>query len=435
MTRSEFTKLSREMAGRDGALGAGILIAIVTMLALFLIWASLAELDRVTRGEGKIVSSVQNQLIQAAEPGVILRRYVSENSVVSEGDVLFELDPIDASAELNRVEQRLLALSVREARLKAEIEGAGLQIDPQLAGQVPSVAQSEQSLFSARQAELEGAVAVLEERLARARQDLRGAETRGESLGRTAGYLEEEISVVEPLVRDNIAPTTRLLELQRQLEGVRGEIQQAEVAAGSAASQVTETLTEIENTLANFRLRAMGELNDVVSEQSELGESLPQLQERVERTTIRAPLDGVVSRLNYRTAGGFVNRGDVILELVPTGEDLIIEARIQPQDISSIRLGDAVNIRLSAYDSSKYGTVDGRVVRISPDAVPADSETGASYYLIDVAIESQITLETGEAVTYMPGMTATVDVLSGKQTVLSYFWQPIARTQELALRD
>ena len=131
-----------------------------------------------------------------------------------------------------------------------------------------------------------------------------------------------------------------------------------------------------------------------------------------------------------------MNTGDVMLELVPTGEELIIEAKIMPKDISRISVDDEVRIRMSAYDSAKYGAVDGRVVRISPDAVVDDKNSGASHYLVDVSIEGSLTLEgSDEPVTFIPGMTATVDVLSGKRTVLEYLWQPMSRVQELALRD
>ena len=179
----------------------------------------------------------------------------------------------------------------------------------------------------------------------------------------------------------------------------------------------------------------MDELNTRVAEQSERRAALPSVEARVSRTVIRSPMEGIVNQLNFRTPGGFVNTGDVILELVPTGEALIIEAKIMPKDISRIRVDDAVRIRLSAYDSAKYGSVDGRVIRISPDAVVDERNGGMSHYLVDVAIEGELILETGEAVTFIPGMTATVDVLSGTRTVLEYFWQPIARVQELALRD
>jgi len=367
---------------------------------------------------------------------VILRRYVSENTVVAEGEVLFEIDPVDASSELNRLAQRLAGLDIKELRLRAEINGSEFSVTAELNARSPMVALTEQSLFAARRAELAGQLAVLEQRLQQRQQDLRAAENSLGTAERTAGFLEEEIAVVAPLVRDNIAPTTRLLELQRQREQALGERDRSSVGIEQARSSMVELETEIDNAKANYKLRAMDEINTVVAEQSELSESLPRLEERVSRTVIRAPMEGIVSRLNFRTPGGFVNTGDVMLELVPTGEALIIEARIMPQDISRIRLDDAVRIRLSAYDSAKYGTVDGRVIQISPDAVVDERNQGASHYLVDVAIEGDLVLEeTGQAITFIPGMTATVDVLSGKRTVLEYIWQPMAKVQELALRD
>lgn len=436
MSNINFKTLSREMAGREGLSGSSILVTIAALLLIALIWANWAELDNVTRGDGRIVSSVQNQMVQASEGGVILRRYVSENTVVASGEVLFEIDPVDASSELNSLSQRLTALDMKDMRLRAEINDVDFSIPADLNARSPLVALTEKSLFAARRSELSGQLAVLEQRLQQQQQDQRLAESMVGTAERTGGFLEEEIAVVAPLVRDKIAPKTRLLDLQRQLEQSRGERDRARVSIKQARSGMKELETEVENTRASYRLRAMDELNTVVAQQSELRESLPRLKERVSRTVIRAPMEGIVSRLNFRTPGGFVNRGDVMLELVPTGEALMVEAQILPQDISRIRLHDEVRIRLSAYDSSKYGSVDGRVLRISPDAVVDERNQGSSHYLVDVAIEGELFIEkTGLAVTLIPGMTATVDVLSGKRTVLEYIWQPMAKVQELALRD
>lgn len=436
MADINFKTLSREMAGREGLGGSVIVFTIIMLVGLAIVWANWAELDNVTRGEGRIVSSVQNQMVQASEGGVILRRYVSENTVVTEGEVLFEIDPVDASSDLNRLLQRLATLDIKELRLRAEINGSEFSLPVELNARSPMVALTEQSLFAARRGELAGQLAVLAQRLQQRQQDLRAAENSVGTAERTAGFLEEEIAVVEPLVRDNIAPATRLLELQRQLEKTRGERDRGSVGIEQARSSMIELETEIENSRAKYRLRAMDELNMVVAEQSELIESLPQLEERVSRTVIRAPMEGIINRLNFRTPGGFVNKGDIILELVPTGKALIVESKIMPQDISRIRMDDDVRIRFSAFDSAKYGTVDGRVLRISPDAVVDERGQGASHYLVDVAIEGELLLDgTGQAVTFIPGMTATVDVLSGKRTVLEYIWQPIAKVKELALRD
>jgi membrane fusion protein, adhesin transport system len=436
MSDINFASLSREMAGREGLGGSSIMFIIIALIGSALYWANWAELDNVTRGEGRIVSSVQNQMVQASEGGVILRRFVSENSIVVEGEVLFEIDPIDASGELNRLTQRLAGLNIKELRLRSEIEGVEFEAPSVLTARSPMVALTEQSLFAARKSELAGLLAVIEQRLAQRQQDLRAAKNSFGTAERTAGLLDEEIKVVAPLVRDNIAPATRLLELQRQREQALGERNQGSVGIKQALSGMAELKAQAKNEREGYKLRAMDELNQVVSEQTELAESLPRLEQRVSRTVIRAPMDGIVSRLNFRTPGGFVNTGDVVLELVPTGEALIIEAKIMPQDISRIRLEDAVQIRLSAYDSSKYGSVDGRVLRISADAVIDKKNDGVSHYLVDVGIEGNLTLKgKNEPVTLIPGMTASVDVLSGKRTVLEYIWQPMSKVQELALRD
>ncbi|MEN8917104.1 MAG: HlyD family type I secretion periplasmic adaptor subunit [Octadecabacter sp.] len=426
--------MSHEMSGREGLGGSLVLITIIALVASLLFWASQAKLDKVTRGEGRIISSVQNQMVQAGEGGVILRRYVSENSTVSQGDILFEIDPIDASSELNRLTQRLASLEIKEMRLRAEIDGTDFSVPSELNARSPIVSLAEQSLFAARKVDLAGVLSVLDQRLQQRNQDLVAAQAVFGTAGRTAILLEEEIAIVGPLVRDNIAPATRLLELQRDLERMNGELERAEVSIAQAQSGLREVEAEMVNARSSSALQSMDELNGVVAEQSELRESLPRLEERVSRTIIRAPLDGIINRLNFRTPGGFVATGDIVLELVPTGEALMIEARIRPQDISNIRVDDDVRIRLSAYDSAKYGTVDGRVLRISPDAVLDEANPATSYYTIDVGIEGEMLVD-NVPVRFIPGMTATVDVLSGTRTVLEYFWQPISKVQELSLRD
>lgn len=434
MSQTDFQSIARDMAGKQGLGQSAILLTTASLIGLGLLWASIAELDNVTRGEGRIISSVQNQLVQAAEGGVILRRYVSENAEVKSGDILFEIDPVDASSELNRILQRKTAMEIKEARLRAEIEGSEFAPQDSLRALSPMVASTEESLFAARRAELAGAISVLEQRRSQREQDLKGAATNQRIATNTRALIEREIAVLEPMVRENLAPETRLLELQRELEAATGQVETAGVAMRQAEAGIAEIENEIQNRREAYALQAMDELSTVVAEKSELEKALPLLEERVSRTVLRAPLDGIVNQLNYRTPGGYIKPGDVVLELVPTGEALMIAAQIDPKDISNIRLDDAVRIRLSAYDSAKYGTVDGRVTRISPDALTR-KEDGSTYYQVDVAIEGGLTLEDGTAVIFKPGMTATVDVLSGKRTVLAYIWEPVSKVQELALRD
>ena len=435
MTEVSFKSLSREMAGRSSWGNSLIILIVLALLVSLAAWANYAELDSVTRGEGRVVSSMQNQSVQAGEGGIILRRYVSENSAVLKGDLLFEIDPIDAASELNQMQQRFTSFEIRELRLRAEIARLGQFTVPQtLAAKAINVALSEESLFAARRLELRGQISVLEQRLARNEQDVVAGEVSEESAGRMMNLLEYEIEVVEPLVKEKIAPATQLLSLQRELEQARGTRERAIVSIDQATLAIEETRREINNARDAYGLAALDELAQVIAQKSELSEALPRLKDRVSRTLIRAPLDGVVNTLNFRTPGGYIRTGDIVLELVPTGEALVVEGKILPQDISRIKKGDEVRIRLSAYDSSKYGHVAGRVDRISPDAVMDQQSGSTSHYLVDVIIESEMVAD-GEVVELLPGMTASVDVLSGKRTIFEYFWEPIAKVNELALRD
>lgn len=436
MSQPDFLGLKKELAGRDRARNSVLLFLILGFIAIAGYWAAVTELDNVTRGQGEITSASQNQLVQAAEGGVILRRHVEENDVVSEGDLLFEIDPINAQAELDRTKTRLLALQIRETRLQAEISGVDFSAPVDFAAKAPEIVQSESSLFVSRKSQLVAETTILEQQRLQRIQERSKAEIRLKTSQEMADLLSRELAVIEPLVKEKIAPETRLLEIQRNVQTNIGEQQSAESAIVQSKSAIEEIELQIAKADQNYQLKALEEVTQIVAEKEQLQQMLPALEDRVSRTVVRAPMDGIINRINYRTSQAYVKQGDILLEMVPTGGNLVVQARIQPKDISGIRMDDRVIIRLSAYDSAKYGSVDGHVTRISADAItPQGGEQNSSYYMVDVAVDSKVTLKTGKEVTLLPGMTATVDVLSGKRSVLEYFWQPMARVQELALRD
>ena len=436
MPKSKFELLSREMEEREGFGNSLIIFVIAALIASGIGWASIAELDNVTRGDGKIVSTTQNQMVQSSEPGVILSRSVDENSLVAAGDILYEINPIELQSELDKLQQRAATLTVRELRLRAESNGINFDPDPDMLAQSKDTASTEKALHLAKRKELLGVLSILELQKTQRKQDLTGSQQALETSRNMLDLINSEITIIDPLVRQNIMPETRLLELQREEQRMSGEIQAAITRVSKAKTGITEVENEISNSLSSYKRVALEELNGIVAELSEVNTLIPALQERVTRTLVKAPVDGIVNRINFQTVGAYVRAGDVILEIVPTGEALKLEAKIDPKDISSIRMDDFVRIRLSAYDSSKYGAIDGYVRSISPDAITDTSDgSGRSYYLLDVSIDSNITLDTGEEVVLLPGMTATVDVVSGKRTVLNYLWQPVSKVKELALRD
>ena len=434
MSDIEFKKLAREMAGRQRSGSSVLLLSVVTLIAIILIWAAVTELDNVVRGSGKTVSEAQNQLVQSSEPGVIRTRYVSEGDFVEKDQLLFDIDPVDAKTQLDQAQKRQSSLKIKAIRLQAEIDGTIPEFTNELIEDSPAAVTTELALFRARLEDLSTKSSILEQRRLQKLNEIEELRIQYTTAQNGLALIRREIDTIEPLVKSGLAPETRLITLQREEEASLGQANSAE----SGQKRIEAGLTEIDEQLKaeqqSYITSALTDLSAIEGEIAELADRIPALENRVDRTSVKSPVDGVINRLNYVTADAYVSTGDVLLEIVPTGSDLIVETRIDPKDIAEIIIGQDVKISLTAYDPSKYGRIDGRVASISADAL-SDNQTGQQYYLVDVSIGGTLYEDDGSEVTILPGMVASIDVLSGKRTVLDYFWQPIAKTKDKALRD
>lgn len=433
MPVARFKELSKELDQSADIKSSYALYFIIAFISVFLLWATRAELDSVTSGSGKIISSLQNQIVQASTSGVIIERYVREDQLVKRGDKLIDIDPVDAAAELVQLELKLAAITVKELRLNSELGRTDLIIPSDLKQKVPAASVTEESIFFGNAAKLASQRIILEQRLEQKKQDFKAAISAKKAKEKTINLLQGQLDLVEPLVEEKLAPQINLLNLQKELEKEIGGLEAARIQRDRASFAIAEIVQELESLSDKFHLETVEELNSLVSKKLELEQMIPTFLESVSRKTVRAPMDGIVKKLNYNTIGGYVSAGNEILELVPTGDDLMMEGSIASRDISTIKVGDEVRIRLSAYDSVRFGTMQGEVSSISPDSV-TDSQTGVAAYPIDVKFTDL--LMSGEVeVQLIPGMTAEIDVLTGKRTVFEYLWYPVARINERALRD
>ena len=434
MSDIEFKQLAKEMAGRQRNTSSVLLLSVVTLLAIILLWASVTELDNVVRGSGKTVSEAQNQLVQSSEPGVIRQRYVNEGDIVSRGDLLFDIDPVDAKTQLDQAQKRFASLEIKSIRLKAEVDDRSPMFSEALMEAAPTAVSTELALFQARRDDLSSKSAILEQRRLQKLNEIQELKIQFETSMNGLKLIRREIETIEPLVKNGLAPETRLLALQREEEAAQGQANSAESSQNRVLAGLDEIDEQLKAEKQAYITSALTDLSAIEGEMAELSARIPALESRVERTSVRSPVDGVINQLNYVTADAYVSTGDVLLEIVPTGSDLIVETRIDPKDIAEIVVGQDVKISLTAYDPSRYDRIDGRVISISADAI-SDQQTGAQYYLVDVSLDGTLYEADGSEVTILPGMVASIDVLSGKRTVLDYFWQPIAKTKDKALRD
>jgi adhesin transport system membrane fusion protein len=319
-------------------------------------------------------------------------------------------------------------------RLKSEVDGTLPNFSEQLIETAPGTVSTELALYRARLDDLTAKSSILEQRRLQKLNEVEELKIQFGTAKNGLALIRREIDTVQPLVRSGLAPETRLLSLQRDEEVSLGQANSAESAQERLKSGLNEIEEQLKAEKQSYITRALTDLSAIESEISELGARIPALEDRVERTTIRSPVNGVINRINYVTEDAYVNTGDVLLEIVPTGSDIIVETQIDPKDIAEIVEGQDVKISLTAYDPSRFGRIDGKVISISADAT-TDNNRGTQYYVVDVSIDGTLYENDGSEITILPGMVASIDVLSGKRTILEYFWQPIARTKDRAFRE
>jgi len=433
MSDTEFRSLAKEMAGKQRGSSSILLLTIITLVVVIMIWAATTELDNVVRGSGNTVSEAKNQMVQSSEPGVIRSRYVEKGDFVKRGQLLFDIDPVDSKAQLDQAQRRYASLSIKSIRLQSEVENIEPLYPDELINAAPGAIETELALYKARLDDLSTKTAILQQRRRQKLNEIEELEIKFATASNGLELIRKEIKTIAPLVKTGLAPATRLITLQREEENTLGSAN----SAASGQTRLKSGLEEIDEQLRAesqaYLTSALTDLSSIESEMAELAARIPALESRVERTSVRSPVDGVVNQVNYITADAYVSVGDVLLEIVPTDSDLIVETKIDPKDIGEITVGQDVKISLTAYDPSKYGRIDGQVFSVSADAI--SDTNGLQFYLVEVSIDSMLYEEDGSEVTLLPGMVASIDVLSGKRTVLEYFWQPIARTKRKALRD
>jgi membrane fusion protein, adhesin transport system len=427
--------LAREIKGRSGLQASLLLGAIVALIVAAIVWAAVTEIDDVTRGDGRIVPSQNVQMLQAAEPGVLSALHVAEGDVVQAGDLVMELDGTLMTSQLDQEVQRTIALRAQIARLEAELSDAQtIEIPSDLAQLAGPIIANEQALFDARRAQFQAEMNVLERQRVQRAQEYEEGKITQLLAEQTLALIQQEIGMIAPLVANGVEPEMTLLSLRRN----EAELQGRATSSVAALLRLQAALAEIDDRAAALRATkdadARTEMAAAAAELAQLQSRLPALQQRVNRNELRAPVRGVVNRIMLTTIGGVAQAGDTLVEIVPIDDTLLVEAYLRPADIAFLSPGQPVKVRLTAYDSARYGSLDGEILRIGADAVQRPDRDEQAF-VVQVRTFSNILDADGEVVEIVPGMVAEVDILSGKKTVMDYIIRPIVRVRERALRE
>lgn len=417
------------MRRRRAPMSSSTRVIVVTAIGflILLLWSMIAQVDEVTKGQGKVIPSSKLQLIQASDPSTIRELLVRSGQRVHRGELLARLDNTESSSQLGQIQAETESLAARSSRLESEGTGIGGACAGTDCG-------SEAALKSVRQSALRSKVAALNATADQRRREGSEAQATINSLQGSLAIALRQVSMLEPLAAKNIVPQTELLDKRKEVNDLQGRIAAAREQQGRAAAAVREAQAQAAEAGFSFRQDALNEASQVNQKIAVNEQSLRGARGKLDRTELRSPVDGVVNDVQVTTIGGFVQAGQKVMEVVPMGEKLLVETRVKPSDIAFIKVGDKALVKVTAYDFSTYGGLDGRVVQVSADSVYDDKEREA-YFTVIVETGRSYLMSQGRMLPITPGMMTDTQIITGRKSVLSYLLKPMLKARSEALRE
>jgi adhesin transport system membrane fusion protein len=350
-----------------------ILLSTLALIVVALIWANFAILDEVKRGNGRVIPTQQMQVLQSLEGGIVGAILVKEGDIVSKGQTVMRIEDIKFASELGEIRERRYATAARVARLEAESAGKGtLEFPPELEKAAPAAVAAEQSLFQARARKLAQDIDVIVQQSTQRRSELEEYKATSVKLTNTLKLLQRELDLTQKLYNQKVVPEIELLRIQRQATDMQGQLDVAKASMAKAEAGIQEAESRLQNAKATLRAQADEDLAKSRGDLAVLEENIKSAKDRVFRAEMKSPVHGIVNKINVTTIGAVIQPGGNLMDIVPLDDNLLVEGQIRPQDIAFIRAGQDAIVKISAYDSSVYGSLNGKVERVSADAITDD---------------------------------------------------------------
>jgi adhesin transport system membrane fusion protein len=408
--------------------------AIIGFFLFLLLWANFAVIDEVTKGDGKAIPSSKIQKIQNLEGGIVSELFVKEGQIVEAGAPLIRLDDTRFASNVGETEADRLSMLLRVERLSAEVDDRPLNFPDDVLKAVPGQAKSEESLYISRRQQLHDEIGGLQEQLIQRQQELREFSSKQAQYRQQLGLQRQEINMSEPLVAQGAVSPVEVLRLKRAEVETRGQLDATTLAIPRAESAIKEVQRKIDETRGKFRSDALTQLNEARTDLNKAQATGKALEDRVSRTLVTSPVRGIVNKLLVNTIGGVIQPGSDMVEIVPLDDTLLVEAKIRPQDIAFLHPGQEAIVKFTAYDYTIYGGLKAKLEQIGADTI-TDEDKKTTYYIIKVRTERSHLGTDEKPLLIIPGMVASVDIITGKKSVLSYLLKPIIRARAEALHE
>ncbi|MCL1060480.1 HlyD family type I secretion periplasmic adaptor subunit [Shewanella gelidimarina] len=426
--------------------------ALASLAVTFLIWAYFAELDQVTTGMGKVIPSSQIQIIQSLDGGILQDMYVQEGLMVTKGQALARIDATRFKSDFAQQEQEVNSLLSNVIRLKTELNSITIsnigtdwreqvKIQPHvlifpelLENNEPELTKRQREEYQGRIDNLSNQLEIQARQIQQRNQEIQELASKIRTLTTSFQLISRELELTRPLADKGIVPEVELLKLQRVVNDIQGELSSLRLLRPKVKSTMDEAILKRRETVLIFAADTRAQLNEMQTKLSRMNEAQVGAQDKVSKAEITSPVNGTIKTIHINTLGGVVQPGVDIIEIVPSEDKLLIETKIIPKDIAFLHPGLPAVVKVTAYDFTRYGGLNGVVEHISADTT--QDEEGNSFYIVKVRTEfSSLTKDDGTEMPIIPGMLTSVDVITGQRSVLEYILNPILRAKDTALRE
>lgn len=408
-----------------------VLLLLCSSIASWL-WAGTAQVDVIVRTEGQIIPAGKSQIVQHLEGGIVRKILVQEGQVVVAGQPLIELSDVQTRSDLGQEQSRLDALRGREARLLAELNGGNALVFRQQMND-PKVIRAETAAWQARRAQLAEEVQVLQALSMQKQGELKEINSKRQHLLEELDLAEKKHQVIDDLRKNHAASELEVLDSQMRIQRLKSQIAEATNAAPRLEAAQLEAESRVKEAVARFRAEASSELTQVREDLEELSHEIDFSVDRLDRNIVRSPVAGLINKLNITTIGAVVRPSEILLEITPSDQRIVIQTRSNPNDRAHLRRGLPARVRVGAYDYATYGTFEGHVTEVSADTL--SDEKGNRYYRVNVEVDvSTLTSRVRQPGVLMPGMVASADIAVGQRTILSYVLSPLLKFRDGAFR-
>lgn len=406
---------------------------VMLLLAVGLIWANYATLDEVAIATGEVVPAGRISVVQHLEGGIIQDIYISEGDTVREGQTLMQLDLASGGTNREELQVRIDSERLIKARLEAEAEGKELVFPEDVSKRRPAIVAAQRQAFEARRRELGSTLQVMREQVKQRELEVEELTARARAVESNYKLASERLKMSRSLLAEGLTAKMEHLELEAEVENLDGEMRSLRPSMPKAQAAVEEARQRLQETESRFRREAQDQLGKIEENIARVTELLSEADAQGVRTEIKSSINGVVKNMRYNAIGNVIKPGEPIMEIVPTGDNLVIEAKLNPVDRGYVTEGQDATVKISTYDFARYGGLEGQVMRVAPDS--STDEDGAPYFRVVVRTNKNYLGKVEGDLPITPGMQATVDIHTGEKSVMDYLVKPILKLRHEAFRE